>query len=109
MAIKKNVVKFNIGDAPKPKHTSDGRLALRAPLDVTLGAYPSPVNLKLGLSASVPVCLYSTKIDLNKSVFGPGEEITISGIVKSAEMSSVEYGETIAYAIPFFTGEFEVE
>lgn len=108
MAKQKNTVKFTRKDAPKPVRLENGTVELKMPVPYTLGV-ASPARISLGLVADQPLLVSSTKLELRKSFFAPGEDIVLEGTTRVRELTPLAIGERVAVAVPLFPGDFEVE
>lgn len=106
---KKTTVKFFREDAPKPSKNSAGLIQLRTPVPLSMGIL-SPISMDMGLQCDHALLIGSSKIQLDKNFFMPGEKIVISGVSSNRDgIISFEAGEVVASAIPVMSFDFDIE
>jgi hypothetical protein len=100
-----HTVKFDLGDAPKPRKLENGLLALRAPLSLDLKA--GQAHLDLGIKCDHALLLLPGRVDPGQANFVmPGNRISLTVTVKGDQI--FDFGETVIYAVPLGIGDYEV-
>lgn len=104
---KKPVVKFTLGDAPKPSKNGLGLIGLRVPHPVVLSPGGS-LTINFGLSCDKPLILIPGKFRPDTVIAEAGKTITLTGHGNVQENSHFEFGEVVCYAAPIGS-DFEIE
>lgn len=98
-------VKFELGDAPKPRKLENGLIALRAPLALHLKAGQAFIDL--GVKCDHALLILPGRVNPNHlDLVMPNSRVAMN--VQVTEEQLFETGETVLYAAPLGVGDFEV-
>lgn len=99
-------VKFELGDAPKPRKLENGLIALRAPLGLVLKKGTARINLGVKCDHALLLLPGRVKPIVACHTVMPNQPVTVDVTIDEDQL--FETGETILYASPLGASDFEV-